>query len=99
LLDERPCLIFQGDLFEYDANFIRIKNLLAGYNTDSHKSLDFFVENIKPGKINIREGLRHFIVITAHSDNKLALRQYELSVKPFEVINASTDLVYKNKIH
>ena len=29
-LHARPCLIFLGDLFEADANHIRLKNLLTG---------------------------------------------------------------------
>jgi phosphotransacetylase len=55
--------------------------------------LDFFVENVKLSKINIREGLRHFIVVTSHSENQLSIRQYELIAKPFEIINAQTEIV------
>ena len=34
VLHSRPALIFLGDLFEYDAKFMRIKNLFTG--TDSN---------------------------------------------------------------
>jgi len=30
VLHSRPTLVFLGDLFEYDAKFLRIKNLLTG---------------------------------------------------------------------
>lgn len=80
--DEKPCIIFQGDVFEYESNFMRIKNLIH----------DFFTENVQPKKVNIREGINHFIVITGDGEtNTLHIRQYELTVAPNEIINAAAD--------
>lgn len=95
--NERPFLIFQGDLFEYEANFMRIKNLIGGIILSfAHNWIDIFVENVHPKVINIKEGIRHFIAVTAVTENdknKLIITQYELLAKPTEVINADTDLV------
>jgi hypothetical protein len=60
------------------------------------RSLDLFAENIQPSVLNLREGIRHFVAITAHASsdkNKLVITQYELTGKPSDVINADTDLV------
>lgn len=44
--DEKPCIIFQGDVFEYDSNFMRIKNLIAGKNSRISYFADFFFSQI-----------------------------------------------------
>jgi len=81
-LHHRPCVIFQGDIFEFDPIFQRIKNLL----------MDFFVENVKPKTMNIREGLNHFVTITAGNDKNIFIRNYELLSPSDMVLNSDADL-------
>ena len=83
LLHHRPAVIFQGDLFEYEPTFVRIKNLL----------LDFFVENITIPHINIKEGLNRLTTITAADDKNIFIRHYEITSKTDQILNAETDLV------
>jgi ribosome production factor 2 len=80
--EEKPCLIFQGDVFEYKSEFMRIKNLLG----------DFFNENDPVEKINLREGVRHFIVVTGdEATNTVYIRQYELVVSFMDIVDGKTD--------
>jgi len=80
--EEKPCVIFQGDVFEYKSEFMRIKNLLG----------DFFNENDPVKSINLRDGVKHFIVITAdEATNAVYIRQFELTVNFLDIIDGKTD--------
>ncbi len=102
--NERPAIIFQGDVFEYEANFMRIKNLMLGKNKTFlpvliNLSIEFFTENVHIQSVNIRNGVRHFIVITGDGEtNTLHIRQYELTSNTLDIINASSDFVSKSVI-
>lgn len=64
----KPCLLFAGEIFDTDAEYKRLKNLL----------MDFFrgpsVEQVRLA------GLEHVIQFTAH-DGKLHLRSYRVMLK------------------
>ena len=57
----RPCLVFLGDLFEYDAQHIRIKNMFVGIFI----ILDFFSENYTIENFVINKAMTHTITFTA----------------------------------
>lgn len=43
-MNARPCVMFHGDLFEYDTNYIKMKNLLLGtiYRKNGFFLIEFF---------------------------------------------------------
>ena len=56
--------------------------------------LDLFNENDPVEKINLREGVRHFIVITGdEATNAVYIRQYELTVNFMDIVDGKTDFV------
>lgn len=60
----KPMLVFQGDLFEHNPEFIRMKNLLT----------DMFQREVVK---NVRlQGLEHVLSFTAHN-NSILLRSYK----------------------
>lgn len=65
----KPCLIFNGDLFDSDKDFISAKNLM----------IDFFQGPVLT-QISL-QGLDHVIVFTAGDDGKLYLRTYMIELK------------------
>eukprot|EP01017_Pseudomicrothorax_dubius_P033626 TRINITY_DN4519_c0_g3_i3.p1 TRINITY_DN4519_c0_g3~~TRINITY_DN4519_c0_g3_i3.p1 ORF type:complete len:337 (-),score=72.74 TRINITY_DN4519_c0_g3_i3:163-1173(-) len=67
----RPCLIFEGDLFEYDPIHIRMKNLFT----------DFFYENSPVKSVDIRKGIVYTIVITSSENNTIFFRVYSITQK------------------
>lgn len=78
-INSRPCLIFQGDLFEYDAIYIRMKNLFQ----------DFFVEGITLREIDISKGLNFAIVFSANEE-RLSINTYEINLNKAKLEEPST---------
>ncbi|GAB1607877.1 ribosome production factor 2 homolog [Argonauta hians] len=67
-LGSKPCLLFAGDPFEQDAEYIRLKNLF----------IDFFRGNVVD---SVRlAGLEHVIMFVA-ADGKIFMRNYKISLK------------------
>ncbi len=60
----KPCLLFQGDLFVNNSKFSTIQNIL----------IDFFKGQVIQ-KVNIL-GLEHVIVFTALSEEKISMKRY-----------------------
>jgi len=55
---------------------------------------DLFNENDPVEKINLRDGVRHFIVITGdEATNAVYIRQYELTVNFMDIVDGKTDFV------
>ncbi|XP_014782033.1 ribosome production factor 2 homolog [Octopus bimaculoides] len=67
-LGTKPCLLFAGDPFEQDADYVRLKNLF----------IDFFrgavVDNVRLA------GLEHVIMFVA-ADGKIYMRNYKITLK------------------
>ncbi|KRX06926.1 hypothetical protein PPERSA_07089 [Pseudocohnilembus persalinus] len=57
--NQRPVIIFQGDVFETQPAHMKIKNLL----------LDLFVENVEIKNIDLIQGLSHAVVVSANEEN------------------------------
>ena len=78
---------------------MRIKNLLGGNSTRFFPFpltffQDFFNENDPVKTINLREGIKHFIVVTGdEATNAIYIRQYELTVNLMDIIDGKTDFV------
>ncbi len=63
---------------------MRMKNYLG----------DFFLQNDRPETVELRDGIRHFIVISCDAEvQKLWITQYELECKPEDVIDTNKDIV------
>ena len=58
------------------------------------RELDLFVENVQTKSINVKDGIHHFIVITGDIETmSLHIRQYELTCKTLDLVNAASDFV------
>lgn len=71
-LETKPFLIFQGEQFEINEVFVRLKNMMIDY---------FNVRDLK--EANLLE-MRRMVVFTAVSDTTLYLRHYESEQTPAE---------------
>eukprot|EP01015_Nassula_variabilis_P019404 TRINITY_DN3276_c0_g1_i1.p1 TRINITY_DN3276_c0_g1~~TRINITY_DN3276_c0_g1_i1.p1 ORF type:complete len:341 (+),score=62.78 TRINITY_DN3276_c0_g1_i1:66-1088(+) len=71
LLNSRPAVVFQGDVFDYDPVFMRVKNLF----------LDFFVENVHLQKIDAKYGINYAVVFSADTSQKIYMRVYYVNFK------------------
>lgn len=65
----RPFLIFQGDKWETDDKYGRLRNLLQ----------DFFVENVKVDELEVNNAMRLVMSFSAVGD-RIYLRTYEVTV-------------------
>ena len=64
----KPCLLFAGDLFESNLDYVRMKNLLVDL---------FHRETVE--SINLK-GIEHVLMFTA-ADNKILMRSYKIKME------------------
>eukprot|EP00050_Salpingoeca_kvevrii_P000569 m.151229 g.151229 ORF g.151229 m.151229 type:complete len:282 (-) comp10152_c0_seq5:2145-2990(-) len=69
MMGSKPCITFQGDLFETDANFRCARSLLS----------DVFRGTVATS-INLA-GIDHVVSFTATDDSKILLRHYRINLK------------------
>lgn len=72
----KPCLHFEGDLFEYDEKYKYLKNFFIGW---IRINSDFFYENSKFEKIDLVKGFTHLISFTAE-EKMVHLRTYAIDI-------------------
>lgn len=66
-----PFLVFQGDLWETQESFKKLRNLLN----------DFFLMNQKPKGIEIDKAMTIVVCFSATEDQQIYLRTYEVAIE------------------
>lgn len=77
----RPFVIFQGDKWETDETYGKLRNLLQ----------DFFVENVKVDELEVNNAIRLVISFSAVGD-RIYLRTYEVSITGDNILEQDGDI-------
>jgi len=78
----KPILLFNGDIFEYDEQFKRLRNLMH----------DMFCQGARVPGVDIVQGTKLIINVTASEDKKVFFRFFTSKLKQKDVASSSSML-------